>query len=534
MKLQQIYHQLQTLLTPLQSDINSSLMPTVDEIFSLASEITEQEVYSSPPSRQMSCFNHSCQQLLLLTQYNEHIINQLQHLRQLVGSKLHDFKDILITQADGSRGTYILKIKAPNGLADALLQSVSAFSSNLGIIQQLPSSIIDDSQRLALSPIASQAVLRLKLHIDNNFGFGSDAALCQAVMNLSAEDNPANNKINVQHLIKQLGLVPLINAILSEFKAIVVTPSGMNHFPLFFIDRQRWTICEKQGKLCCTPKEGAYFAEPPKPRPRINMSDFKQTLLDLAFTQVALAQNMPVYGSCHGAQVAWLIAGGVLKKWNSELSNADDTSVILQTVNHSIAATKIEEEEYMGLFLEGYGSIEKICYEGIPLKTDFNHATVMPYQAPYPAIANIVQHPLAPHAKALLAAIESKTFNIDAVHSRNRLAHTNSLQLACTLVEAFNLGHGFFTQSHLFDHVENHPETIALFKRQLSLTPHPATRSAAHQFLYSSPEQTRNYSPAFFNTASPNSVATIDEKNSHIQTELASIKRRISFSDLLI
>ena len=42
--------------------------------------------------------------------------------------------------------------------------------------------------------------------------------------------------------------------------------------------------------------------------------DIKDTLLGLFFIQAALDQGKPVFGSCHGAQLGWLLAGGGLTR----------------------------------------------------------------------------------------------------------------------------------------------------------------------------------------------------------------------------
>ena len=142
-------------------------------------------------------------------------------------------KDVLISQSDGSRSGYLGYITGPHGLASKSGHSFSAYSSTKKNIQPLtlgdPKETLIENQRLPIPPAIKEAAERIGMKVENNFGCYSDLALCILINELAQEDYETTNQVNVENIVKKLGLYDDSITILNHYRSLFIPPSGMGH-----------------------------------------------------------------------------------------------------------------------------------------------------------------------------------------------------------------------------------------------------------------------------------------------------------------
>lgn len=356
--------------------------------------------------------------------YNECLI--LQHVvKKYKGDNL---LDVLISQADGSRERYLENfITGVGGLSARTKQGFTAFSSNdetllqLQLLPENPDSCIQEVQkgRIGTSSDAQDAGARIGQLVNSNFGMSSPVELCHHVTKLSAFDGVVTNSVNVPHLVKSIGLYEDALIVVKHYRALLILASSMQNLPYFFIQRVTWIpALNMKGVLVSKCTDNAFQS---LTRDEVvNFSEFKQSLVDLAFLLAAVDLGKPVYGSCQGAHVGWLLAGGELVKWNkrrltlsanhSSLSSirslgclshrsrfvCKDDGTREEVLESTMDENKFTSFEYVRHKIKGSLAL---------LRTDFNHATVMRHAPGCCTLAakvdDITPHPLATHAKHL-------------------------------------------------------------------------------------------------------------------------------------
>ncbi|MCF6776031.1 hypothetical protein L3V83_05510 [Thiotrichales bacterium 19X7-9] len=281
-----------------------------------------------------------------------------------------NFQDVLISQKDGDRNGYLESITSENGLISKSGQSFSVFSTKDEKLSQLENKGISYQVKQELDTNLIKVAQKLGEHVKNNFGYGNNLEDMLSIIMAAGseiEGSDINNRINVEAITEALDLDKRADEIMSHYKSLFVPPSGMNHLPQFFIDRQTYYHEVDQDKVRSVSRFPMYAEDykaidDNKSR-AIGLDNFKETLVDFAFTLAALRQGKPIYGSCQGAHVGWLIAGMEMTKFNKYNWTPDE---ILP-----------EHDDKTRLSTDSYESNGTTLLNGKEMETDYQHATVM-------------------------------------------------------------------------------------------------------------------------------------------------------------
>ncbi len=386
-------------------------------------------------------------------------------LKQLVQDTSPEaLKDVLISQSDGSRSGYLGYITGPHGLASKSGHSFSAYSSAKKNIQPLtlgdPKETLIENQRLPIPPAIKEAAERIGMKVENNFGCNSDLALCILINELAQKGYETTNQVNVENIVKELGLYDDSITILNHYRSLFIPASGMQHLPYFLIDRHTWypAMAEQEGYVV---SKARYGCSDSKNDDRIKMTELKETLVDFAFLVAALDLKKPVYGSCQGAHVGWLLAGGEIVKWNKyKFNTGRDTIESVQDLGEKHALDVNVEKA--ALDENSYASDEYILlpihhHDRIRVLTDFHHATVMYHNnLSYlkKGVEKITRHPLHDTMQHVEINIVKKDV-IDSHSVRREITEQIILDIAKKAVEYFTYKTLIATQSHVFKHLDN-------------------------------------------------------------------------------
>lgn len=372
------------------------------------------------------------------------------------------------------------------------------------------------TDRLMISQAVLDAAHSLASSIETRLGFSSPLEMCVGIMELAVEAIvPNSNQINVENIVRRLGLYDHAWTIMSAHRALFITASSMQNLPYFFIDHQTWKpSLNAMGKLvsCCRygseneVSASTDVVSDPEHREAtcisadeyVNFAEFTQTLSDFALLMAALDLGLPVYGSCHGAHVGWLLLGGEMVKWNKyrfSLGNngldrlmsfsikeeendfdANSTSQSPEVVSRSLDENKYMSEETVTLRLPTCVEPVVSFTDCICVRTDFNHATVMycrssPFECENTVLPILVSegnkkalihnevqinayHPIAAECSALIEmSKEALCQDRSRRKIRERITEMVALDVGAHAVEQFTFRTYTGTQSHVFKHI---------------------------------------------------------------------------------
>ncbi|WP_038184401.1 hypothetical protein [Vibrio rhizosphaerae] len=419
----------------------------------------------------------SIQSKLLALQLRYETAQQLKQLCNAISREL--LCDVLVSQRDGSRFGYLTGLSGGEngGLATRTKQGFSVFSTHNANVIMIPITGIADADRLGVPTDVAQAATALATLVQNNFNTGlDDLNLCGHLNGISQEVYEHTNQVDVYGLVHELGMYDYAMTIMAAYKSLFIPPSGMGHLPPFFIDRQTWEpYHDEQVGLASRSLIVDETGHSHSTRVRINLNELKETLVDFALLVAALDQGKPVYGSCQGAHVGWLLVGGEMVKWNkyiftngltdndqSQLQELPNQTVINDPqlnpgANTDPQAGKVTKT----LDIDSYGSDEKVVLSygdsELTAETDFAHATVMIHdetrQLLLEGVRVLKMHPLHTVAQDLLLNPLNKANN--GSNPVSTIAKDTALRTAATAVEQFSYNTLTGTQSHPFKHIHD-------------------------------------------------------------------------------
>ena len=411
-----------------------------------------------------------------------------------------NLSDVLISQADGSRGDYLGRyVTGLNGLSEKSGHTFSIFSSqDKQVAQARMSEAISESERVAVEshrlPIRAEVVeasRRIGDLVEDNFGLGEPHNLCVNLDLLAKKGYARTNQVNVRHMVEQLGLYDDAMTIMKNHRALFIPPSGMGHLPPFLIDRQTWSLGASdqviKGNPTGTPFSRSRIEGGQEGFSWVNLSELKETLVDFAFLVAAIDLNKPVYGSCQGAHVGWLLAGGEMLKWDKYNLKLKEGISFEETLG--------AEGDLGSRFNDQYGSDERVSVplgdKQVEALTDYAHATVMYHGDPSlleEGVDILVEHVLADRIKAYekearpvsrtqapspVSVASPRAFSptqelSDEAKTKQEITEQTLLEVGKHAVEYFTYKSLHGTQSHFFKHLED-PNACAFVLKTLGL-----------------------------------------------------------------